>query len=402
MKCSLPAECGYAQDALREIEERCRSLFDDSPISLWEEDLSAVKARLSELAAATPDLEGYLRAHPEELYACVSMMRVVDVNQATLALYKAPSKLSLLGSLDVVASPGPGKEEILRSLLSIAAGEPSFETETVNRTLDGETIDIHLRWHVSPGHESTYDRVMVSIIDITQQKRAEAALRQSREELRKLAAYQESAREEERTRISREIHDLLGQDLTALKLDLAWLRHRIPPGHEALLRKLESMSALVDATAQTVRRISKQLRPAMLDDLGLFEAVSLYVREFGERTGIDCQLSIPEPEPSVDRETSTAFFRIVQEGLTNVARHAMATRVCVSLRFDAGEGTLRISDNGKGILEEQVRGVKSFGLIGIRERVSALGGTVSVKGEPGRGTVIEAKVPCTAGGGNGC
>jgi signal transduction histidine kinase len=378
--------------------DRCRTLFEDSPISLWEEDFSEVRGRLAELAAAHGDLERYLRANPAELQRCVSLMKIRDVNPATLRLYRAESREQLLGSLDAVASPGPGPEETIRSLLSIAAGEPAFETETVNHALDGTPIDIFLRWHVAKGSESDYGQVIVSIIDITKRKQAEVALIRSREELRSLAAYQESAREEERTRISREIHDVLGQDLTALKLDLAWMRHRLPPGQDALLRKIESMTALVDSTAKTVRRISKQLRPAMLDDLGLVEAVSLHMREFEERTGIACTLDSAGREMPENREMATAFFRIVQEALTNVARHADATRVEIFLQCDGKFGTLRVTDDGKGILPEQAASGKSFGLIGIRERVAALGGTVAVTGEPGRGTTVEVKVPCSMGG----
>lgn len=228
-------------------------------------------------------------------------------------------------------------------------------------------------------------------------KRSEAALVRSREELRSLAAYQETAREEERTRISREIHDLLGQDLTALKLDLAWMRQRIPPGNEALLRKIESMSALVDSTATTVRRISKQLRPAMLDDLGLVEAVSLHMREFEERTGIACTVLLPERDLPANRVMATAFFRILQEALTNVVRHAGAQHVEISLDCDGRYGTLRITDDGRGVRPQEIRSERSFGLIGIRERVAALGGSVSVTGEAGRGTTIEVKVPCAKG-----
>jgi signal transduction histidine kinase len=378
--------------------DRCRTLFEDSPISLWEEDFSDVRVRLLELAASQGDLEGYLRANSSELGRFVALMRVLDVNPATLRLYRATSREQLLGSLALVASPGPGPEETIRSLLSIAAGEPSFETETVNHALDGSPIDIYLRWHVAKGHESDYGRVIVSIIDITTRKQAELALMRSREELRSLAAYQESAREEERTRISREIHDLLGQDLTAIKLDLAWLRQRMPAGQDALVRKIESMTALVDSTAKTVRRISKQLRPAMLDDLGLVEAVSLHLREFEERTGIACALEPPDREMPENRAMATAFFRILQEALTNVVRHAEASRVTIFLQCDGKFGTLRITDDGKGIRPEQAASEKSFGLIGIRERVAALGGTVTVTGEPGRGTTIEVKVPCSRGG----
>jgi signal transduction histidine kinase len=132
----------------------------------------------------------------------------------------------------------------------------------------------------------------------------------------------------------------------------------------------------------------------MLDDLGLAEAVALHLREFEERTGIACALRLPEREMPARRDVATAFFRILQEALTNVVRHAEATRVEVVLGWDGRTGTLRVSDDGKGVRPEEAAGARSFGLIGIRERVSALGGTVSVSGEAGRGTTIEVRVPC--------
>jgi signal transduction histidine kinase len=217
------------------------------------------------------------------------------------------------------------------------------------------------------------------------------------DELRDLAMHQEAEREEERTRISREIHDLLGQDLTALKLDLAWMRQRIPPGNEAVARKIEAMTALVDSTAKTVRRISAQLRPSMLDDLGLAEAVLLHMREFEERTGIASRVNVPEKGMPGNRRIATAFFRILQEALSNVVRHAGAGKVEVTLDCDGRSGTLRVADDGKGILPGQLRNHKAFGIMAIRERVAALGGTLSIVGEAGKGTVIEVTVPCTKG-----
>lgn len=381
----------------KEIDDHDRTLFEDSPISLWEVDFSAARARLVALEMKHGDLERYLRENPDEVRSCLALKKIVDVNQRTLQLYRAESKAQLLAGLDTISVPGPGPDELLKLVLSIAAGDPAFEAETVHHTLEGKPIDILMRWRVAKGHASSYDRVMVSIIDLTERRQAEEALKRSREELRNLAAYQESAREEERTRISREIHDLLGQDLTALKLDLAWMRNRIPAGNDALLRKIESMSALLDSTAKTVRRISKSLRPAMLDDLGLVEAVALYIREFEERTGIACKVTLPDHDMPANREMATAFFRILQEALTNVVRHAEASQVSLHLYCDGKHGTLRIADDGKGVSEAQLRSAKSFGLMGIRERVAALGGTVSIIGEAGKGTTIEVMVPCIRG-----
>jgi PAS domain S-box-containing protein len=383
----------HSTAAVRQVEERYRTLFDESPISLWEEDLSACKARLDELSAEHTDLARFFDRHPDAVFDVVSRIRVVDVNKATLRLYDAASREDLLGRIGTVIAGEMASADLGRSMLAVAAGETAFEIETVNRTLHGEKIDIFLKWRVDPGHAGDYSRVMVSIIDITERKRAEEALRRSREELRNLAAYRETAREEERTRIAREIHDLLGQDLTALKLDVAWLRQRLPAGEELLARKADAMMSILDATAQTVRRISRELRPALLDDLGLVEAIALHVQEFRERTGIACEFLPSGGEPVMGREPAIALFRIAQEALTNVARHAGAKRVSVVLDSGDGEATLRVSDDGRGIRPEELTGSKSFGLMGIRERVGGLRGTVSITGMPGEGTTVIATIP---------
>jgi signal transduction histidine kinase len=220
-------------------------------------------------------------------------------------------------------------------------------------------------------------------------------LRASEEKLRALAAREQSVREEERARIAREIHDQLGQALTGLKMDLTWLNARLP-GQKTVAEKVQSMFRLIDDTIQSVRKIATLLRPEVLDQLGLAAAVGWQAREFQMRTGIRCKVSVPaEPVPA-GPELSTAAFRIFQELLTNVARHAGATRVEVSMRADGGRLLLEVQDNGKGISEADLSGSKSLGLLGMRERAMAFGGSVEFSGTGGTGTRVAVVLPLPA------
>ncbi|MCJ7547981.1 MAG: PAS domain S-box protein [Deltaproteobacteria bacterium] len=229
--------------------------------------------------------------------------------------------------------------------------------------------------------------------DITERMSVEEELHKSREELRNLTVYLESVREQERTSIAREIHDELAQSLTALKMDLAWLDNKFPRDQIPLLEKIHSMSELIDSIIQTVKRISAALRPGILDDLGLVAAIEWQAEEFQNRTGIKCRFAVNPDDLTVDQDRTTAIFRIFQETLTNIARHAGASLVSVELLKEAGLLILRVIDNGTGITEEQIHDSKSFGLIGMRERVHPWGGLVNIKGIPGQGTTVEVRIP---------
>jgi signal transduction histidine kinase len=219
------------------------------------------------------------------------------------------------------------------------------------------------------------------------------AERAARRRLRDLAGYLEDARERERTYIAREIHDEFGQALTALKMDLAWLAKRLPADQDHLLAKVGSMSDLVDSSIQMVRRIATDLRPGVLDHLGLVESIEWQAQEFAKRAGFDCQLHLTDQEFTLDKDLLTAVFRIFQETLTNVVRHAGATTVRVDLREDAGELVLIVQDNGKGMTESQITQSKSLGLIGMQERARSWGGRVIFQATPGKGTTVTVRVP---------
>jgi signal transduction histidine kinase len=239
--------------------------------------------------------------------------------------------------------------------------------------------------------------------DITERKRAEEALRQFHEKFRALAERVESVREEERTRIAREVHDVVGQLLTGLKMDLAWIRRRLGEIADEQLRqtievKLGSAVGLADVVMAEGQRISSDLRPSVLDNLGLPAAIEFESRRFQQRSGIACELAPLPADLPLDTARATGVFRIFQEILTNVARHAQATRVRIRLGH-AGDGIeLEVADNGRGIRPEELADPKALGLFGIRERTGLLGGQLAVRGEPGRGTIVTLRVPVCARG----
>jgi signal transduction histidine kinase len=223
--------------------------------------------------------------------------------------------------------------------------------------------------------------------------RAESEIRDSREQLRNLSAHLQSVREDERTRMAREIHDELGQSLTALKMDVSWLNRHLPEVGAGFNSKLSSMEEVIDRTIQTVQKLSGELRPGILDDLGLAAAIEWQAEEFENRTGIQCEVALSHEESILTRDQSTTMFRIFQETLTNVIRHAQATKVEVRLNEQKGSIVLEVSDNGRGITEAEISDPKAFGLIGMRERVDFIGGEITIGGSPGKGTRIRVILP---------
>jgi signal transduction histidine kinase len=248
---------------------------------------------------------------------------------------------------------------------------------------------------------SVFVELYMKNADLTRQIRerilAEERAHQSEERLRALAARLQSVREEERVHIAREIHDELGQVLTGLKMDITWLARQVRDGDQSLVEKTEAMSRLIDMTIRRVRSVSAGLRPQVLDDMGLAAAIGWQANEFQKRTGVRCRVSVPEEVPALDRDLSTTAFRIVQEILTNVARHAHATRVDIDFRLADGQIRLEVADNGVGIPDGKANDRASLGLLGIRERAFLFGGEVTIGGAPGRGTRVSVAIPLAGG-----
>lgn len=233
--------------------------------------------------------------------------------------------------------------------------------------------------------------------DITERKLFETQLKKSQNELRSLAGHLEGAREAERTRIAREIHDEFGQMLTGLKIDISWLEKKLSQNESAprppLLDKVKSIQELIREMVLSVRRISSELRPGVLDTLGLAAAVEWQVNEFQQRTGIKSHVRTVLGDREPPRAAATALFRVLQESLTNVARHAEATSVHVTLDEKEDWVTLEVKDDGRGITDEELKKTGAFGLMGMRERVIPLHGKCEILGTPGQGTTVRISVP---------
>jgi len=232
----------------------------------------------------------------------------------------------------------------------------------------------------------------VTIRDITRHKRMEESLRASREQLRAFAARLDQVREEERMRVAREIHDELGQALTILKMDLAWLQGKTN-GNDGPRKKIKSMISDVDQTIEHVRRIVSELRPSILDEMGLTAALEWHVSQFQERTGIRGVFECRSDNVNLPQDTAAALFRVVQEALTNVMRHANARQVRVAMKSAGRVLRIVITDDGKGLSRQQMSDLKSFGIVGMRERVHRIGGEFNIFSGPGRGTRLEIVAP---------
>jgi signal transduction histidine kinase len=213
------------------------------------------------------------------------------------------------------------------------------------------------------------------------------------EQLRNLSTYLQNASEEERTMVARDIHDELGQSLMAIKFELSSLRKKLPNDQKAIAERVEYVVKLAESTLQSVERISTELRPRMLDHIGLTSAIEWQAAEFEKRNGIACTVVFEPEEILLDRDRSTAVFRIFQESLTNVTRHANASKVEALMRLQDDDLLLRVKDNGKGITEREALDAKSTGIIGMRERVHYWGGSFALSGSPDQGTTVTVRLP---------
>lgn len=235
------------------------------------------------------------------------------------------------------------------------------------------------------------------VSDVTDRKQAEEQLKTSRQQLRNLSAHLEAIREEERRKMAREVHDELGQILTSLKIDLSWLTRKLATENETLVEKVKYINALVDEAIQTGKRISAELRPGVLDDLGLVAAIEWQTEELEKRSEMKFKFKSFPDDFILDTERSVAIFRICQEALTNILRHSGATKVNVNLKKEENRIVLRVRDNGKGIEKKHISDPKAFGLIGMRERARIWGGEVHIRGTPGKGTTVVASIPLAIG-----
>lgn len=259
-----------------------------------------------------------------------------------------------------------------------------------------------VRWEVRPWHEAEgkVGGIVIFSEEISERKKAEEALLRSekeafqRQQLQALAKRLQQVREEERKMVARDLHDQIGQILTAIKLDVSWVMRRLPKSKDEVNERLARSVEYINDGVRSVRRICSGLRPGILDDLGLAPAIEWQAKEFTTRTGIACQVSVPSVELSMDGDRATALFRIFQECLTNISRHSEARSVRASLSVQDENLILAVEDDGKGFLESEVTG--SLGVLGMKERAQVCGGSVQVSSSPGKGTTVTVIVPAKA------
>jgi len=397
----------------RAMEDRVAAAFEFHYLTLdswWDNRFNPVPEGLAVFAtniterkraeAERAQLAAIVRSSDDAIIAETLDGIILSWNQGAARMYGYTAE-EIVGCPISRLIPSDHPDELSGILQRLARGEHLDHYETTRVRKDGQRIDVSLT--ISPTQDAAGNISGASIIarDTTERNRAEDATRQSQQQLRALSAHLQTIREEECTRIAREIHDELGQVLTGLKMELSLLEESwsdsVPRDARTLNeRAFERMRSLVDGSIQTVRKIATELRPMMLDNLGLSAAIEWQAEEFLKISGIPCEVSLPEDEMSLDRDTSTALFRILQESLTNIVRHAKASRVSVHLWNENDITVLQVQDNGVGIPAHLVAGPASFGLLSMKERALMLGGTVDVVSGPGAGTKIVVRVPHAA------
>ncbi|RYD79532.1 MAG: PAS domain S-box protein, partial [Sphingobacteriales bacterium] len=346
-----------AEEALRLSEEKYRLLFYQNPMPMM------------------------MISMPERYF--------LDVNDAAIDFY-GYSKKEFLAMNVMDIRPEEDKEK-LKNMLAYRG--PGINYAGVWRHLkkDGSVVNVNIT-----SHDISYEGQPARLVladDVTEQMKAEESLQQSHEAYRQLASHVETIREAERTHMAREIHDELGQQLTGLKMDISWLSRKIKSEDEEVQTKISETIALIDGTVRTVRRIATELRPSILDDLGLVAAMEWQSEDFERRSGIQTNFKSNVAAIAVDTDMATGVFRIYQESLTNVMRHADASKVEASLSITDNEIKLVIADDGKGFVVEEIANKKTLGLMGMRERATLLGGTYEISSMPEKGTAVIIVVP---------
>lgn len=348
--------------------------------------------RLEELEALESSI---LDAIPQAVVG-LHERRINFANHAVKVIFGWHREELIGKSITMIYRSKEDADKIGRLFYSTLEHQRTYETEFPCLHKDGREILCRMKAS-RIGEKLREKRIVVTYEDITAEKKAQEELQRSREELRNLSAHLQLVREAERTRVARKIHDELGQSLTALQMDLSWLTSRLTDRDRNIREKTRSMSELVDSTIESVHNITMELRPSLLDDLGLLAAIDWQAADFQKRSGIRCQAEIHCRDGVINKELATTIFRIFQETLSNIARHAKATQCSVSLTENEKELCLEVRDNGIGITQWQIDNPRSFGIIGLRERAHRWGGTVSFRNAKPSGTTVRVLIPLNKG-----
>ena len=352
---------------------------------------SALESALKE---AGDQLRHTVQAAKDAIVTADSGKRIVLLNHAAEQLFGLNAALAIGSDIEALFSQSLSSSERMQLALFLKEAwqtPATLDILSIVTSTDGMRecpVELNLSTTLFRGE------ILLTVVvrDLTEHQRSELELLETNRQLKQLSASLQTVREEQRSRISRELHDELGQLLTGIRMEVSWLGGRLPPDERTLIDKISSIKDQIDQTITSVRRISSELRPLVLDDLGFAAAASWYVDQFSARTGIPVSLNLPVADPQRGDALTTALFRVLQESLTNVVRHAKATKVVVQLDFKDRIWALTIKDDGLGFAHDPGK-LGNIGLIGMRERVQMLGGHFSVTTEPGSGTEIKVLVP---------
>jgi PAS domain S-box-containing protein len=411
-------------DQLQRLQDQLATLRQDVPDSPTTELVSQALAELSVTVEELRVAEEELREQADELAASRDLLEIErrryldlfefapdgylvtdangvihEVNRPAAMLLGRPTERLRGKPLAIFVAP----RELPAFRLSLAAAAKAEAVQVWDSCLKGpDHAERDVECMVAPVRDPRRGHLLElrwRLHDITDRKRGENEVIAAHENLRTLSKRVEDVREEERSKIARAVHDEIGAALTAIKIDVSQLRHGVEhlgagrEGGQQLLARADAAAHLIDSTMQTVRRISMELRPAILDDFGLVAALDWQLNEFQKRTQVETKFNVKPGSQAVKPEVATAVFRVFQEILTNIARHASASRVTARLFEDKHTLVLSVSDNGRGIRPEEAAGSESMGLMGMRERVRPFGGSVEIMGETGAGTLVRVRIP---------
>jgi len=381
--------------ALRQSEERYRDLFENSPVALWEVDFSGSRGFLASLQeSGVSDLRAYFETHPEELARCAGLSRVIDVNETSVRMYKAKTKGELLQGLNRVITEA-SYPALIDFLLAAAEGRNPYSMETVNLTLEGDALEVAVQWSVPPGYEESWSRVLLSVADVSERKRAQGQLLNYQQQLRSLASQLSSTEEREGRRIATYLHDHVGQALALSRIKLGNLRESaLPPEVD---RTLEEISGFIDQALEDTQSLTFELASPILYELGFEAAVEWLAEQMQEQHSLRTEFhNCPQPKP-LQEGVSVVLFQAVRELLVNVVKHARATSVRVGLRRVNHSLRVTVQDDGVGFTTRKgasdIAPGSGFGIFNIRERLSQVGGELEIESQPSRGTRVTLVVP---------